>query len=83
MLHGCDDCGQIYFMRLNNYKNEFETKHRYHAFTMKMCMMNIFVVCVLHMSCCRLIQPVNSHVIWYMMWYLEQDMFCKKHIFLD
>ncbi len=38
-----------------------------------------FVVCILHMSCCRLIQPVKMYVIWYMMWYLEKDMFSKEH----
>ena len=44
-------------------------------------MMNIFVVRILHTSCCRLIQPVKMYAIWYMMWYLEKDMFCKEHIF--
>ena len=39
-----------------------------------------FVVRILHMSCCRLIQPVKWYVIWYMMWYLKKDMFCKEHI---
>ncbi len=46
-------------------------------------MMNNFVIRILHTSCCRLIQPVKMYVIWYMMWYLEQDMFCKEHIFSD
>ena len=42
-----------------------------------------FVVRILHTSCCRLIQPLKMYVIWYMMWYLEKDMFCKEHIFSD
>ena len=39
------------------------------------------MVCILHTYCWRLIQPVKMYVIWYMMWYLEKDMFCKEHIF--
>ena len=42
-------------------------------------MINIFVVRILHMSCCRLIQPVKMYTNWYMMWYLTKDMFCKEH----
>ena len=83
MLHGCYGCSQIDFMRLTNYKNELETKHSYHAFIMQMCMMNIFVVCFLHASCSRLIQPVEVYINWYMMWYLKKDMFCREHIFFD
>ena len=71
MLHGCCGCSQLVFMRLTNYKNESETKHSYHAFIMQMCMMNIFVVCFLHASCSRLIQPVEVYINCYMMWYLK------------
>ncbi len=42
-----------------------------------------FVVYVLHVSCCRLIQPVEMYTNCYMMWYLKKDMFCKEHIFSD
>ncbi len=35
------------------------------------------------MYCCRLIQPVKRYKNWYMMWYLEQDKFCREHIFSD
>ena len=38
-----------------------------------------FLVRILRTYCCRLIQPVKMYVIWYMMWYLEKDMFCKEH----
>ena len=81
MLHGYYGCSPIDFMRLTNYKNELETKLSYHAFIMQMCMMNIFVVCFLHASCSRLIQPVEVYINWYMMCYLKKDMFCKEHIF--
>ncbi len=43
--------------------------------------MNIFVVRILHTSCCRLIQPVKMYTNWYMMWYLKKDMFCREHTF--
>ena len=46
-----------------------ETNHSYHAFIMQMCMMKIFLVCFLHVSCSRLIQPVEVYINWYMMWY--------------
>ena len=82
LLHGCCICRQIGFMRLTNYRNELETTHSYHAFIMQMCMMNIFVVCFLHASCSRLIQPVEVYTNWYMMWYLKKDMICREHIFL-
>ncbi len=70
---------KLVFMRLTNYKNELETTHSYHAFIMQMCMMNIFVLCFLHASCSRLIQPVEVYTNWYMMWYLKNT-FCKAHI---
>ncbi len=72
MPHGCYGCSQIDFMRLTNSNNELETKHSYHAFIMLMCMMNIFVVCFLHASCSRMIQPLEVYRNWYMMWYLKK-----------
>ncbi len=41
-----------------------------------------FVVHILHVSCCRLIQLVELYTNWYMMWCLKKDKFCKEHIFL-
>ena len=38
-----------------------------------------FLVRILRTYCCRLIQPVKMYLIWYMMWYLKKDMFCKEH----
>ncbi len=34
--------------------------------------MNIFVVCVLQVSCHMLIQPVEVYMNWYMIWYLKR-----------
>ena len=48
-----------------------------------MCMINIFVVCFLPVSCNRLIQPVKVYINWYMIWYLQNNMFCREHIFFD
>ncbi len=59
-------------MRFTNYKNDLETKHSYHAIIMQMCMMNIFVVCFVHATCSRLIQPVVVYIKWYMMWCLKR-----------
>ena len=38
-----------------------------------------FLVRILRMYCCRLIQPVKMYAIWYMMLYLKKDIFCKEH----
>ena len=83
MLYDVVFVAMLVFMRLTDYKNDLVTKHSYHAFIMQMCMMNLFVVCFLHTSCTRLIQPVEVYINWYMMWCLKKDMFCREHIFFD
>ncbi len=63
---------KLILMSLIVYKNDLVTIHSYHAFIMQMCMINIFVVYFLHVSCSRLIQHVEVYTNWYMMWYLKK-----------
>ena len=72
VLCGCVGFCQIGFMRLTDYKHELAIKQNYHAFIMKMCMMNIFVVCFLQGSCSRMRKPVEVYTNWYMMWYQKR-----------
>ena len=72
VLWGCVGCCQIGFMILNDYENDLVIKHSYCAFIMYVCKMNIFVVCILQVFRCRLIQPVEMYTNWYMMWYLKK-----------